>query len=155
LGVRVDRVGAFELLVHVVAVAGRVGATCLGLVLQARCVRRLGVGLGRSDAGLGGGLLGEGFALPHRVGLFGGFVTDIPGLDTTVFGALMARHHPEGDENQNYGDREERDHDDGAGSHYWLLGLVERWYIVEIGGDAVVVVGGDESRAIDSSGQSV
>jgi hypothetical protein len=33
--------------------------------------------------------------------------------------------------------------------------LVERWYIVEIGGDAVVVVGGDESRAIDSSGQSV
>src|ERR1700687_1321132 len=60
LRVRIDLVGALELVVHLVAGGGRVGATYLRLVLQARRVRCLGLGLGLSGSGPGRGLLREG-----------------------------------------------------------------------------------------------
>ena len=52
------------------------------------------------------------------------------GLDAAVRGAPVAQHHPEGDEEQDCGDREEGDHNDGAGSHFGSLNslrVVNRW----------------------------
>ena len=72
-------------------------------------MRGLGVGLGLSGAGLGRGLVGERFALPHLVGLFGGLIADVPGLDAAVFGAFLTRHPRDGGDEQNCRDRDDDD----------------------------------------------
>jgi hypothetical protein len=104
----------------------RVWAWCL----QARRVRRLGVGLGLSDTSVGRGLVGERFALSYRVGLFGSVDADGPGFHPTMLFALIHNHNAEGDESQDRGEREERDDDDRGGGHFGSLGLVERGCIL-------------------------
>jgi hypothetical protein len=48
------------------------------------------------------------------VGLFGGFVADVPGLDATVLGAFVARHPRDGGDEQNCHDRDDDDQNDGV-----------------------------------------
>jgi AcrR family transcriptional regulator len=76
--------------VDVDGLAVQIEAILRGVALQwlAACCR-LGVSLGRSDTGLGRGLVGQCFTLPHLVGLFGGAVADVPSFDAAVLGAPM------------------------------------------------------------------
>ena len=80
-------------------------------------MRCFGVGLGLGGAGLGRSLVGERFALPHLVGLFGGFVADVAGFDATVLGAFVARHPGDCGDEQNCHDRDDDDQNDTAGTH--------------------------------------
>ncbi len=109
--VRVNLIGTFEFLVHLGASGGGVASTCMRLVLQAFRVRGLGVGFRLCGAGLGRGLVGECFSLPHPVGLFFGAVAHLAGLYVAVLVAFIASHpRDRGDEQQcrdsNYDDQE-------------------------------------------------
>ena len=56
-------------------------------------MRCFGVGFGLSGTGLGRRLIGERLPLPYLVGLFGGFVADVAGLDARCWVRLLRATH--------------------------------------------------------------
>ena len=59
-----------------------------GLLLQAGGLGRFHIGFGLSSAGLGGGIIGERFALPDPPCFLGGLATDVLGF---VVALMLAR----------------------------------------------------------------
>lgn len=127
VGVRIDLVGALELLIHFVAGGAGVIATYVRLMLQAGGMGCFGVGLGMGDTGLGGELIGERFALPDHVRLIGGFVADVCGFGSTVLDAFVTRHHRECGDERKRRDRDDDDQKDGACCHVRFPEFIE-WF---------------------------
>jgi hypothetical protein len=90
---------------------------------------RFDVGFGLAGEGCGGGLVGDGFLLPHLECFPHGAVADLVGFHVTVLGALIQQHPRQSGENadnEDCRDHEEDDQNGSAGSHCRLLALVER-----------------------------